>query len=354
MPFRSVSPLRAVDTAIAEVARLGLTARVRSVGPRHASTTEVELARRGRHVSVGWGKGSGDQAVASAWFEALERYLMSAAENRRWQPDGPILRPACEVAAQPALSADQVVQRWAAEFPSAVAACATLTGGVCYPVFLLDPRYFRSPVAGDDVRPYRGLLRYSSSLGTAAGATVAEATYHGLCELFEHDGVSHALLRWYVAVRPDAAEVPPSALPEGLAERHAAAERATGGPVRLLDVTTDLDVPVYLAVAAGDVPRVGAGSSAWASDAAARALDEVIQSCAQSPERVAGAAARLAGWPALARCVRLPLDELRIRSVSLRADPGTDSVAHGLAQVSGALAAHGLAHHVGEIAPAGS
>jgi len=354
LPFRSMSPLRAVDTAIAEVARLGLTARVRSVGPRHASTTQVELARRGRHMAVGWGKGSGDQAMASAWFEALERYLMSAADNRRWPADGPILLSAGEVAAQPELAADQVVRRWAAEFPSAVAACATLTGGVRYPVFLIDPRYFRWPVDGDDVRLYRGLLRYSSSLGTAAGATVAEATYHGLCELIEHDGVSHALLRWYVAGRPDAAEVPLSALPDGLAERHAAAERAAGGPVRLLDVTTDLDVPVYLAVAGGDAPRVGAGSSAWASDAAARALDELIQSCAQSPQRVAGAAAKLAGWPALARCVRLPLDKLRIRPVPLRADPGTDSVAHGLAQVSGALAAHGLSHHVGEIAPAGS
>jgi ribosomal protein S12 methylthiotransferase accessory factor len=143
-------------------------------------------------------------------------------------------------------------------------------------------------------------------------------------------------------------------LPDGLAERHAAAERAAGGPVRLLDVTTDLDVPVYLAVAVGDAPRVGAGSSAWASDAAARALDELVQSCAQSPQRVAGAAAKLARWPALARCVRLPLDKLRIRPVPLRADPGTDSVAHGLAQVSGALAARGLSHHVGEIAPAGS
>jgi len=349
LPFRAMSPQCAVDTAIAEVARLGLTARVRSLGP----TTEVELARRGRHMSVGWGKGSGDQAVASAWFEALERYLMSAADNRRRQPDGPILLPAREVAAQPELAADLVVQHWAAEFPSAVGGCATLSGGVRYPVFLIDPRYFRAPVAGDDVRPYRGLLRYSSSLGTAAGATVAEATYHGLCELIEHDGVSHALLSWYVAGRPDAAEVPPSALPGGLAELHAAAERAAGGPVRLLDVTTDLDVPVYFAVAAA-VPRVGAGSSVWASDAAARALDELIQSCAQPPRLVADAAAKLAGWPALARCVRLPLDELRIRPVPLRADPGTDSVAHGLAQVSGALAARGLGHHTGEIAPAGS
>ncbi len=160
------------------------------------------------------------------------------------------------------------------------------------------------------------------------------------------------MLRWYVADRPDAAEVLPSTLPDALAERHAAAERAAGGPVRLLDVTTDLDVPVYLAV--GDGPRLGAGSSVWASDAAARALDELIQSCAQSPERVAGAAAKLAGWPALERCVRLPLDDLRIRPAPLRADPGADSVAGGLAQVSDALAAHGLGHHVGEIAPAGS
>jgi ribosomal protein S12 methylthiotransferase accessory factor len=355
MPFRSMLPCRAVETAKAEVDRLGLTAAESASGPRHAPVTQVTLVRNGVAVADGWGKGAGDQGVASAWFEALERYLMSAAGNRRWEPDGPVLLSAREVAAQPALGGDRVVQRWALEFPSAVAACATYAGPVSYPTFLTDPRYFRSPAAGDDVRPYRGLLRYSSSLGTAAGSTVAEATYHGLCELIEHDGFSHALLRWYVAGDPAADEVPATALPDRLARRFDAAERATRGAVRLLDVTTDLGVPVYVAVSRGPrSTRVGAGASAWASDAAERALDELIQSCGQPAAREAEAAAKLSEWPALQRCVRLPLAGLRMRAVPLRPDAGDDSAESGLETVERALGARGLAHHAADIAPAAS
>ena len=359
MPFRSMPPRRAVETAVAEVDRLGLSARVQLVGPRHAPTTQVRLLRNDAPVAVGWGKGADGQDAASAWFEALERYLMSAADNLRWAPGGPVLLTARDVAAQPALIADLVVQRWAAELPDAVAACADHlgpAGSVRYPTFLTDPRYFRRPVAGDDVRPYRGLLRYSSSLGTAAGITVAEATYHGLCELIEHDGFGQALLRWYVAGRPDAHEVPASALPRWLAMRLAAAERATRAAVHLLDVTTDLDVPVYLAISPGPAAtRLGAGASAWASDAAGRALDELVQACAQPPAWEDDAAAKLSGWPALERCVRLPLAGLRLRPVPLRPDPGTDdSPEWGLEHVAGQLAGRGLGYHADEIAPAGS
>ncbi|MEU4244734.1 YcaO-like family protein [Actinoplanes sp. NPDC026619] len=355
MPFRSMLPCRAVETAKAEVNRLGLTAAERTAGPSHAPVAQVTLTRDGVPVADGWGKGAGDQGVASAWFEALERYLMSAAENRRWEPAGPVLMSAREVASQPALGGDLVVQRWALEFPSAVAACATYDGPVFYPAFLTDPRYFRWPVTGDDVRPYRGLLRYSSSLGTAAGRTVAEAAYHGLCELIEHDGFSHALLRWYVAGDPAADEVPATALPDRQALRYAAAERATRATVHLLDVTTDLGVPAYVAISRG--PRstlIGAGASVWASDAAERALDELIQSCGQPAAREEAAAAKLAAWPALQRCVRLPLAELRMRPVPLRPDAGDDSAEGGLATAERALGARGLAHHTADIAPAGS
>jgi ribosomal protein S12 methylthiotransferase accessory factor len=355
MPFRSLPPWRAVEIAKAEVNRLGLTAVEGAAGPRHAPVTRVTLARGGAAIADGWGKGAGDQGVASAWFEALERYLMSAADNRRWEPDGPVLLSAREVASQPALGGDLVVQRWALEFPSAVAACATYEGPVFYPTFLTDPRYFRWPVVGDDVRPYRGLLRYSSSLGTAAGSTVAEATYHGLCELIEHDGFSHALLRWYVAGDPAADEVPATALPGRPARRYAAAERATRAAVHLLDLTTDLGVPVYVAISRGlRCTRVGAGASAWASDAAERALDELIQSCGQPAAREAEAAAKLAEWPTLERCVRLPLADLRMRSVPLRPDTGDDSAEGGLETVERALGARGLTHHAADIAPADS
>ncbi|MEV4620569.1 YcaO-like family protein [Asanoa sp. NPDC049573] len=346
MPFRSVPAARAVVTASAEIDRLGLVAHAEVFG----GIMRVTLLRDGSPIATGAGKGPGAQGTASAHFEALERYLMSAHENRRWGAQ--TLLPAADVAGQPALAADRVVQRWAAEFPSAVAACASY-GGVRYPTFLADPRYYRWPAPGDDVSPYRSLLRYSSSLGTAAGSDPDEAVYHGICELVEHDGVGQALLRWYVAGVPDADVVPPADLPPALRALHDRAAVAAGAPVHLLDVTTDLAIPVYLAVSSAG--GFGAGASVWASDAAARALDELIQMCALPSSADTRAVARLAAWPALRRCADLPVHDLRLRAVPPRADPAGDgSPRWGLDQVRHALARHGIDFHVCEVAPVGS
>jgi ribosomal protein S12 methylthiotransferase accessory factor len=354
VPFRSVPVSSALATAAAEIDRLGLDARAAVFGPAASPTMRVTLLRDGAQVAVGAGKGAGDQGAASAYFEALERYLMSARDNRRWSADATTLFPATAVAGQAALAADLVVRRWAAEFPDSVAACAD-HGGVRYPTFLTDPRYYRWPAPGDDVRPYRSLLRYSSSLGTAAGVDRAEAVYHGLCELIEHDGLAQALLRWYVAGVPDVDVVPAGDLPDGLRTLHADAVRAAGAPVHLLDLTTDLAVPVYVAVSpGGERTRLGAGASIWASDAAERALGELIQGCALSAPG-SPAVGRLAAWPALQRCARMPLDELVFRPVALRPDvAGDGSPACGLDRVGRALAGHGIGYHVCDVAPVGS
>ncbi|KOX11692.1 ribosomal protein S12 methylthiotransferase accessory factor [Micromonospora profundi] len=361
MPFRSVPAEYALATASTEIKRLGLTARAVALGPAASPTMRVTLFRDGALVAVGVGKGAGPQGAASAYFEALERHLMSARDNRRWNADATRLLPANVVAGQSALDADLVVQRWAAEFPDSVAACAPY-GEVRYPTFLADPRYYRWPVAGDDVRPYRSLLRYSSSLGTAAGVDLEEAVYHGLCELIEHDGLGQALLRWYVAGVADVDLVPVGDLPDGLRSLHAEAVRAAGAPVHLLDVTTDLDVPVYLAAsptAAGEPTRLGAGASLWATDAAARALSELIQvSALSSPAAGSPAVQRLAAWPALQRCALMPLDKLLsgpVRAVPLRADvAGDGSPGWGLEHIRRALVRHGIGYHVCEVAPVDS
>jgi len=362
--FRSVSAKQAVATAVAEIDRLGLQASTALLGSPRSPTMRVRLVRAGAPVAVGYGKGGGAQGEASAYAEALERYLMSARDNRRFARDATVLLDAAAVAGQPALASDLVIQRWAAEFPAAVAACAEYrgpAGAVRYPTFLADPRYFRQPVPGDAVGPYRSLLRYSSSLGTAAGLDVTEAVYHGLCELVEHDGVSQALLRWFVAGHPGVDMVTAAALPAPLRTLHREATAAAGASVHLLDVTTDLSVPGYVAVSAGaasGATRFGAGASSWGSYAAERALSELIQSCA-----LAGAgdgdvtADRLAAWPALQRCLRMPVDDLLagpVRQVALRGDPGGATPAEGLAQVGRMLARRGIDYYVCELAPVDS
>jgi len=371
VPFRSVPPHAAVELALREADRLRVRLHTELIGPPGSPTAITRLSQHGNELAVGIGKGPGDRGLAGAHFEALERYLMSAGENRRRAPGGTRLMPATTIAAQPELGADLVVQRWAAEFRDSLAACASHRArsgarpGVWYPVFLSDPRYFRHPLPGDGLETYRSVLRYSSSLGTASGVNVAEAVLHGLCELVEHDGLSHALLRWFVAGDLTVDRVPPQDLPDGLRALHGQAQDAANAPVHLIDVTTELDIPVYLAVAEAPGGRscaVGSGASPLAWHAAQRALDELAQTSAlaQPQPQPAGDAApqRLAAWPALRDCALLPAGRLlsgRVRNVALPDTPGVDTAPEpAVDQLAEHLRRHHIELFVCELAPPGS
>jgi len=368
-PYRSVPAEAAVDTALREADRLGVRLETTGIGSARYPITTSRVVRDGVELAIGCGKGPGAQGLASAHFEAIERYLMSTSDNARLVPGAAQLMSAADVARQPALGPDLVIQRWAQEFPDSVAACARHlhpaapdADTVWYPLFLSDPRYYRSPLPGDSTGPCRALLRYASSLGTAAGVDTAEAVFHGLCELVEHDAVSHALLRWFIAGAPAVDRVDPEGLPEPLRALYLDAVDAAGASVCLIDVTSDLEVPAYLAVADRDGPLPGpwgAGAAPMASHAAERALSEVIQLSAGSVTRTHGARAeRLATWPALRDCALLPVRRLlagSVRTVGLRddADAGTGPEA-ALAWLLGRLRRHGLDVHVCTVAPADS
>jgi ribosomal protein S12 methylthiotransferase accessory factor len=364
-PFRSVAAEVAVEVALRETDRLGLRLHPQRIGSSEHPTTRSRLIRDGTELAVGYGKGPGAQGLASAHFEALERYLMSASGNRRLATGAASLLPAHRVAGQVELRADLVVRRWATEFPDSLAACVRHEGSWSspwYPVFLSDPRYFRRPLPGDSVEPYRSLLRYSSSLGTAAGVDRTEAVLHGLCELVEHDAVSHALLRWFISGTVEVDLVEPDDLPDDLQVLHRGAQDAIGQPVHLIDVTTDLGVPAYLAVGELDGDHVslsGAGAAPLGAYAAERALTELIQggalAAASVDQTAANVVRRLAPWPALQDCARIPVRRLlsgRVARVSLQTDPDDDpSPQHGLDRVTRLLRRRDIEYYVCDIAP---
>jgi ribosomal protein S12 methylthiotransferase accessory factor len=364
-PFRSVTAARALEVALLEADRLGMHLHAQQVGSPDYPITRSRLVRDGTELAVGCGKGPGSQGLASAHFEALERYLMSAPDNRRLATGAASLLPAQRVAGQAELRGDLVVQRWAAEFPQSLAACARHQGSrstLWYPIFLSDPRYFRRPLPGDSTAPYRSLLRYCSSLGTAAGVDRTEAIFHGLCELIEHDGLSHALLRWFIAGTIETDVVDPDDLPDRLRVLHRTAQNAIGRPVHLIDATTDLGIPVYLAVGEpyGDQATLtGAGASPLAGCAAERALSELVQGSALATAAVDGTAdpviRRLAPWPALQNCARLPVRRLlagRVGRVPLGADSDDDpSPQAGLDQVNHILRQRGIDYYICDLAP---
>jgi ribosomal protein S12 methylthiotransferase accessory factor len=365
MPHRSLAVDSAVEVALREIRRLDFLVRVEELGSDRQRICISRLVRDGAEVAAGAGKGVGLQGVASAHFEALEVYFTSARSNRRHADGATTILRAPDVASQAGLREDLVIQRWAREFPDNVAACAIHHGArasVWYPIFLSDPQYHRQPLTGDSVEPYRSLLRYTSSVGTASGANAQEAVLHGLCELIEHDGLSHALLRWFIAGEPQVDLVDPGSLPRRLHRRYLDAVAAAGARVLLLDVTTDVGVPVYVAIKDGDGTEpalFGSGASPSGEYAAERALSELIQvNALADPKAARRAMARLSVWPALQECARLPVRRLvskAVRLVALRGSVGDIStVGSCLHSVTQLLHARDIGFYTCELAPSES
>lgn len=348
-PERSTGPTAAVRIAVGAARRLGLDIRTRHEGPSRFPVVVTELRRHGRVVATGAGKGAGDAALAGAHFEALERFHTVSRTSGRYRRGITVL-PSGAIAGQG--FGDRLLDRWSAGFPHSAAACALYRGSDGdhrYPLFLVDPGYVANPVAGDDPRPYRSMLRYASSIGTAAGTTAVDATLHGLCELVEHDSLSHALIRWFVAGDTRVDVVAPERMPPELRRLHREVSGALDGEVRLVDITTDLGVPAYLATCrSGAVGAAvhGSGCAVLASRAAERALHEVVQAAvAHDPAAVRRAHERLSRWPALLACYAVASDGMLDagRPVGLRTGP--DPVAgpqDAVDRVEEALRAHGV------------
>jgi ribosomal protein S12 methylthiotransferase accessory factor len=140
---------------------------------------------------------------------------------------------------------------------------------------------------GNNVMPGDALFTPTSS-GLAAGPTVEDAVRSGLCELIERDAF---LVMWMNRLA-----VPELALDGGEGPLAAIAEHYArfGVALRLFDLTTDVGIPVVMALAlAGDAPGpaavVGLGCHLDPQAAALRAAFEV---CQVRPSHVQRQAAR--------------------------------------------------------------
>ena len=277
--------------------------------------TVCTLLEAGRAVAVGMGKGDGARAEAGSLFEALERLVMA-------RPEGDVARrPIADVVAQHRLAAPDLVRRVATTHPDAHCLVRTYDGpggSVEYPAALLNP-FVAEREAADETWA-ADYLRYSSSVGTAAGSDRSEATLHGLFELIEHDAVSLSLLGWFAAEDAPVRLVDPRTSPDEIEARRASLAERTGRELLLVDVTSDLAVPVFMAVLDGVADGagvVGSGASLSTVDAATSALDEVEQLWAfHGSETDEVPSEALAAWPALSRCQRMAVTDLRVRGVT--------------------------------------
>ncbi|MEM6676714.1 MAG: TOMM precursor leader peptide-binding protein [Pseudomonadota bacterium] len=117
---------------------------------------------------------------------------------------------------------------------------------------------------------------HGDSNGCAAGATVAEATLQGVLELVERDAVA---LWWYNRLtRPG---ISFDGINDAFTDRMQAAYERRGRVLHMLDVTSDVGIPVVIAVTAnkerGDGILMGFGAHFDPGIAAERALTELNQ-----------------------------------------------------------------------------
>jgi ribosomal protein S12 methylthiotransferase accessory factor len=233
-------------------------------------------------VTIGKGKGIGEQSIASAIFEAIEhRYYHSLISNKKLvkkpvdlngvdnflvggSPDFELFQ------LDPAVSLSRIV------FTDAVS-----KEEVLFPAVLAHPRF------SSDCEIEKGFLarstlgRYSTNSGVASGTTRDEAILHALLELIERDALGLELLQTIFSRVPSAVRIiRRNGLPANLASLIADVELEAGGRITLMVITSDIGVPSVLAKLAlsgdGEV-YFGSGASLNPQIAIQRSVLEALQ-----------------------------------------------------------------------------
>ncbi|QWP76664.1 YcaO-like family protein [Lysobacter sp. K5869] len=327
IPYERERSLDDADRILREcIARRGWCVDTDRLGEGLVTAKCFLLDADGQVLSFGGGKGEADAAYTGALYEAVEHYYCKAsALPQRW--DYPSARAIAEdprYAALPFLScfAEQAERRLACRDYIAYSGDETLP----VPLFLTFPDYPGGARAADprDEFDYASAMRFGSNSGTAIGASFEEAALHGIGEILERDAWSLFLIAHYLGgERAYGRWIEPSSLPDDLARIHRIAERRIGGPIRLIDMTTDLAYPAFIAVAEQRLEDEvvfshGCGASPYPRHAALRALSELVQcvDIKQDTEHLAGldrlALELLAGYPRLRDCAMGEIDPRRL------------------------------------------
>lgn len=281
-PERTVSPEHALELACAELSQHGLIPEIRQFGDAVKTHHCLLKNADGTEVSVGNGKGLGAQSRASAVFEAMEHYFSAPKHLPEKLPKMAIR----DISTQCRLSEERPFMLMENMEDEALP-CRLYSelGGelstLFYPVFLSVPEYADAPLASDKFN-YRKVAKYSTNSGTAIGISRDEAILHALLEVIERDAISTFLLQTYVSARPQPVRLlSHDSLPENIRSLITEIEQQSSCTLTLLEITNDLDMPVYLAcldVSDRSIQPTGYGASLVKQYAIERACLEALQS----------------------------------------------------------------------------
>jgi ribosomal protein S12 methylthiotransferase accessory factor len=350
---REASLAVALDAAEEAVARLDSTLAVDYLERGTYCVTQAVLRDRdGRVKATGAGKGTGEQAKASAAFETLEHHFFMTA-NQTHASDLEV-RSIETLVSQPSAEQDLMFAYLEAVYPDSAVGCGLYAAvgdaeaTILVPLFFVDPTYCSEPLPGDRFI-YEQFRRYASSNGHATGATLNEALLHGLLEVIERDALSRFFLgRYQHGRRYTNRLVTSQSLPGDLAALKEELCRRFGGRVDLLDITTDIEVPTYIAEFRGGrvapLSAYGCGCSLGGSYALERSLTELLQVLVDPAEPQTRANSQflraIQRWRQLASLVLDPLDG-DIHYVEALQDIPPPSVVDALALVSERLTSRG-------------
>lgn len=308
------------------IRRRGWSVETQALGG-HLVTVKCSLRDAdGELVSRGFGKGEAEASMTGGLYEAVEHHYCKS-----HHATAAVEYPTARTIADDPRNAGLPFLPTFADNADRHLACrryASYSGGadLWVPLFLTFPDYPVGAARRDprDDFDYQTATRFSSNSGTAIGASFEEAALHGIAEIVERDAWSLFLIAHYLGgPRAYGRCIEPSSLPDEVARIHRLAEHRLDRRVRLIDITSDLGLPVFIAVTEERVPGEvvfphGCGASPYPQYAAIRALSELTQ-CVDIKEQSEHLAEldqlaldMLEGYPKLQACAMFRIDPRRL------------------------------------------
>lgn len=215
-------------------------------------------------IFYGFGKGLGIQSKVSAYYEALEHYVVHL-----------FSKISSDIQ-------DNYVSMDPYKYPLP---CIDLTDinsnkKIAYPVFMVDPRYAKKKSKNDkmDYSPYSYLANDS---GVASGTNMLEASIHALNELVERDAHSLFLIEAFIKNKNQRIKlIEKSSLPATQKDIVNKIEYQYDEDLMIFDITSGIGIPViYVSMTKQPfmIQPSGCGASLKAEYALERALLESLQ-----------------------------------------------------------------------------
>lgn len=232
-------------------------------------------------VFYGCGKGFGIQSKVSACYEALEHYAVHRFCQDRSKNSSNYfsLHESSIINKLQALELiDSRIYEYAETIPFALFSEVSTGESLNYPLFLIDPRYAKSPASIDNF-DYRLFAWNACDSGTASGTSRVEASLHALNELIERDAYSLFLIQTFM-LNMQLRLINKKTIPTYLQDTVAKIEAQYSEELILVDMTSDIGVPTICVAMTKQsmlIQPIGCGTSLNREYALERALLESLQ-----------------------------------------------------------------------------